>query len=893
MLRSLDHDYEFKSTDQFLQHTSICFDLSVVQIFSALCAGATVCVATAAIRKDPQELGNFMAESSVTVTYFTPTQFALLLETCPGALRKCRDYRVAYFAGETLPVRVAKAFYELQTPATLYNTWSPSELVVQTTIHKVTPIDYENPKTNIPIGFPLANCRHYIVDSKLNPLPVGLVGEIAVGGAQVGQGYINSPKENAKAFLKNPFASPQDTKYGWQRLFRTGDKGRFLPNGELEFHGRIKGDKQIKLRGFRIDLGEVEQRLFIDAADDKGQGLVDVNVTARPLTIDPSSQGLTDDRQLVAFLVPKKQLTTGEEIREFVHAVHAKIGEKLNSYMLPNGYEILPFLPVTIGGKVDRQNLLTRKLELIFPSSTGATSETQSGQKEAVGGVLNEVIDIFRDVLSLGKERSIGASESFFELGGQSILVMRLQLKIKKAMKVPLSLPVLFKNATPEAIAALIGQKRTSTPAKAAEQSKAEGDEKQVDWEAETTLPTTGQYIVPYGAQRRERSEQTSILVTGAETFIGLHMVSTLLRSRSDTVVHFLGCEQSLSVEQLRARLQHYRLLDSSWDLQCLTSRLRPISGSLRERHFGLSESAFAGLGKEIHAIYHMGGEISLLKSYTDLKAVNIDATLDVIELASLGRSLTEIHYLSTWSVLHLQSWSSTIFKTASRTIKTEEATAESFTPAPTTEKGYFKARWAAEILVTRAAQRGFPVTIYRPSAVTASTATKVPEPAGDIIRWMVGRMIASECIPDIANGTSAGFAIDFVPVDYLTSTILALSAHAATPDIVPTRPAVYHIGNPTPLPLQKLPAVGFSNVKNAGAVPVEEFLGRVDKVLGLEKSVNDELRLSALRDYFTAGHTMFALDRTNTDRVLQVVGESVSCPPLDGQFLGTMFRAA
>jgi non-ribosomal peptide synthetase component F len=315
MLRTLKHDYDFKPGDRFLHHSSICFDLSIVQIFSALTAGATVCVATAATRKDPFHLGTFMAESSVSVTYFTPTQFALLLETCSEALRKCQNYRITYFARETLPVRVAKSFHELKTPATLYNTWSPSELVVQTTIHKVTPGDYEGSKTSIPIGLPMANCRHYVVDSKLHPLPLGLLGEIAVGGAQVGQGYINRAHENAKAFVTNPFASPQDVKHGWARLFRTGDKGRFLPNGELEFHGRIKGDKQIKLRGYRIDLGEVEQRLFIDAVNNECQGLVDVNVTARPIIPDTSSHAgnsLTDDRQLIAFLVLKKQISKSE-----------------------------------------------------------------------------------------------------------------------------------------------------------------------------------------------------------------------------------------------------------------------------------------------------------------------------------------------------------------------------------------------------------------------------------------------------------------------------------------------------------------------------------------------------------------------------------------------------
>ena len=184
MLSTLQHDYEFSTKDRFLHHSSICFDLSVVQIFSALTAGATVCIAAAEVRKDPVALAEFMQESAITVSYFTPTFMALLLEFANSTLRKCTDYRVAFFAGETLPPRVAKAFYALETPATIYNTWSPSELVVQTTIEKVDPSSLDDDE-RIPIGYPMANMRHYIVDENCVPVPAGMVGEIAVGGPQV------------------------------------------------------------------------------------------------------------------------------------------------------------------------------------------------------------------------------------------------------------------------------------------------------------------------------------------------------------------------------------------------------------------------------------------------------------------------------------------------------------------------------------------------------------------------------------------------------------------------------------------------------------------------------------------------------------------------------------
>ncbi len=180
MLSCLNKDCRFTEKDYFLAHTTNSFDLSIVQIFGGLTAGATVLVASWETRKDPSALADFMMKEGVTVTYFTPTQYSLLMEVNSEALRKCSKYRVAYFAGERLPVRVAKAFYDLGTPAILYNTWSPSELVVQTAIAK---IDYpEEGVVSLPIGYPMDICRHYLLDVKGNPVPAGQIGELVVGG---------------------------------------------------------------------------------------------------------------------------------------------------------------------------------------------------------------------------------------------------------------------------------------------------------------------------------------------------------------------------------------------------------------------------------------------------------------------------------------------------------------------------------------------------------------------------------------------------------------------------------------------------------------------------------------------------------------------------------------
>ncbi|KAH0402854.1 hypothetical protein KCU89_g2726, partial [Aureobasidium melanogenum] len=333
MLASLGDHFQFSSSDRFLQQTSLCFDLSVVQIFSALSAGARVCIATADLRKDPYGLAEFMMQSCVSVTYFTPTHFSLLLEHGSGSLRKCHSYRVALFAGEILPIRVVKAFYDMSTPAIIYNAWGPSEPVVQTVIHKV---DYPGSgEFNIPIGTPLPNCRDYITDRSLNPLPAALVGEICVGGPQVATGYLNRPEENAKSFVKNPFCSSEDIGKRWTRLFRSGDKSRFLSNGELEYHGRISGDKQVKLRGFRIDMAEIEQVLFQRSSTSDGQGIVDVVVTARSGEEKSNVSLMTDERQLIAFIVTKKPVRDREQQTEYAALLHRNIKPHLNDYMLP------------------------------------------------------------------------------------------------------------------------------------------------------------------------------------------------------------------------------------------------------------------------------------------------------------------------------------------------------------------------------------------------------------------------------------------------------------------------------------------------------------------------------------------------------------------------------
>lgn len=892
MLATMNHDYSFTTGDRFLHQSSICFDLSIVQIFSALTCGAMVCIATADTRKDPSALASFMQKAGVTVTYFTPTHFSLLIDTSADALQQCTNYRVAYFAGERLPTRLVNRFYSLGTPAIIFNTWSPSEVVVQTAIAKVT--GEQSEQVNIPIGYPMANCRHYVLDPQLNALPFGFVGELCVGGAQVGAGYLNRPEANAASFVEDPFCSAEDRQRGWNRLFRTGDKGRFLPDGQLEFHGRIAGDKQIKLRGFRVDLGEVEHRIYREAANISNAQLLDVSLVARDRNGDQSD---TDDRQVIAFLVVKQALQP-QERATFVTEIHQRIGKHLNPYMLPNGYEFLETMPLTIGRKVDRQSLLKRELNLVLPNSTASTlCSPDTIVSEAHQQILDVVIQTFRDVLRLPAERNISAHDNFFEIGGQSLLVLQLHAKLKRAYKSIPSVPEFFKAATPFLMSMLISN--FSTNPAAANSSAGKGSIASFNWAKEAFLPDDARYRPGNVPALRNSSSVKAILVTGLESFIGIHVFAALVSAHPNTDFHILGEDRAWEMNLLLECLAKYRLLDEDMMRAMLSASIKFVPGGLMQPHFGLTHETFRRLGKSVQAIYHFGVHVSLLKRYAELKRQNVNAILDLIELASYGEIRTSINCLSTWSVPHLQSHPGTSFVNGA--LNSRETSVANYEPSNDAELFYFKSRWVAERLLTHAAARGFDVSIFRASAVSGNKKTSIPPPQEDLVKQMIADMINEATIPDVDAGRSSAapplpFIVDFVPVNYVADALVSLSIsntvraerqHSAQEK---NQVSIYHICNPVPLALNQLPALLPQirrDGRKASILKLDEWLKYITAhaVTGEQK-----LRVEATKAICDTGHVMFALDGEETQKALAIArkdGAVISeCPPIDVAFL-------
>lgn len=401
--------YKLTPADRVLQKTPYSFDVSVWEFFWPLMTGATLVVAQPGGHKDPSYLTRTIAERQVTTIHFVPSMLSIFLDA--GELDRCRSLRRVFVSGEALPYELQQRFFE-RLPAELHNLYGPTEAAVDVTYWACRP-DY--PRSIVPIGHPVANTQIYILDRNLQLSPVGIPGELHIGGTQLARGYLNQPELTAEKFIPDPFSTSSGS-----RLYKTGDLARFLPDGSVEYLGRI--DHQVKLRGFRIELGEIE------AALDESEGIRQSVVMLR--------EDLPGDKRLVAYVVPASGWN-----RDLVR-VRTHLKEILPEFMLPSQFVILDTFPITSSGKVDRKALPAPAVEAGRVGLVAPSSETEG-----------LVVDLFRKILGVS---AVGLTDDFFELGGHSLLAARLLAEIRQATGKQIPLSQLFQGASPEYLARIV-----------------------------------------------------------------------------------------------------------------------------------------------------------------------------------------------------------------------------------------------------------------------------------------------------------------------------------------------------------------------------------------------------------------------------------------------------
>jgi amino acid adenylation domain-containing protein len=378
-----------------LATTSICFDLSVFELFVTLCLGGKVIVAHNALH-----IPNLSRAEEITLINTVPSAIAELLRI--GGLPT--QIQIVNLAGEPLQNQIVQQLYQHQNIIRVYNLYGPSEDTTYSTFALLGKGATEPPS----IGRPISNTQIYILDANHQPVPIGVPGELYIGGDGLARGYLNRPELTLEKFIPNPFSDDSS-----ERLYKTGDLARYLIDGNIEYLGRI--DNQVKIRGFRIELGEIE------AALSQHPVVRETVVIAR--------ENSAGDKQLVAYLVPHQEpAPTNSDLRHFLKA-------QLPDYMMPSAFVVLEALPLTPNGKVDRRALPQPELR---PELEPTFVAPQTPTEELVASIWEKVLRVSQ----------VGINDNFFELGGHSLLATQLLLQVNDACRVELPLSKLFEAPT-------------------------------------------------------------------------------------------------------------------------------------------------------------------------------------------------------------------------------------------------------------------------------------------------------------------------------------------------------------------------------------------------------------------------------------------------------------
>jgi amino acid adenylation domain-containing protein len=388
--------------DTLLSVTTLSFDIFGLEIWLPLTSGAKVVIAPEELTRDGRALAALMRQSGATVVQATPSTWRLL----SGSGWEGNPHLKIMCGGEAWPSELAEQL--LPMCASLWNMYGPTETTIWSAVHQV--------HTGMPvlIGHPIANTEFYVVDSHLQPMPVGVPGELLIGGEGVARRYLNRPELTAEKFIADPFRTETGS-----RLYRTGDLVRYRADGNLEFLGRI--DQQVKMRGFRIELGEIESVLHSHAA------VCEAVVVMRE----------EREKQLIAYVVLAGETScTAGELRDYLK-------QKLPAYMVPADYVVLDSIPVTPNGKVDRLALRAPEPSA-FPDD-GSYLPPRDAYESLICGAWVDVLGLKR----------VGIRDNFFELGGHSLLAVQLMLRLQEIIPgEPLPLRAVLEAPTVERFAA-------------------------------------------------------------------------------------------------------------------------------------------------------------------------------------------------------------------------------------------------------------------------------------------------------------------------------------------------------------------------------------------------------------------------------------------------------
>ncbi|KAL2073581.1 hypothetical protein VTL71DRAFT_10907 [Oculimacula yallundae] len=766
--------FNLTKDDKFTMLSGIAHDPIQRDIFTPLFLGAQLLVPS----KDDiqhERLAEWMREHGATVTHLTPAMGQILVG---GASAVFPALHHSFFVGDILIKRDCRSLQNLAPNVYIVNMYGTTETQRAVSYFEIPsqasdPNYLENMGNVIPAGKGMKDVQLLIVDreNRNRICGVGEIGEIYVRAAGLAEGYLGSDelsktkfidswfvdntkwieedKKSAKTLTEEPwrqfYKGPRD------RMYRSGDLGRYMPTGDVECVGRA--DDQVKIRGFRIELGEIDKYLsdhvmvldnvtLVRRNKDEEQTLVsyivpDMQKWARWL----EQKGLEDDTSGEGIQGRLRRFwPLGDDIKQFLK-------EKLPSYAIPEVIIPLEKFPLNPNGKKD-------KPALPFPDAAQFAAARPQGKLVDLSETEKIVASIWGSLIATVDERTISPDDSFFDIGGHSILAQQMLFKVNRQWSgIKINMSVIFQNPTLKSFSAQIERRASSSSGETQVEAVVDyaADAKALLKDLPASFPSADSPITP--------STPLTVFLTGATGFLGAYLLRDLLARTSPpikVIAHVRALDATTALDRVTQTCQAYGVWEDSW-----TERITCVVGDLGAPRLGLSDATFEKVAQDTNVIIHNGALVHWVYPYSNLRPANVQGTLDILALCATGAP-KQLAFVSSTSVLDTPHF---VKQSSSGTpVSEDDDLSGSATGLGT---GYGQTKWVSEHLIRAAGSRGLRGTIIRPGYVTGDPHSGVTNTDDFLIRMAKG-CVQLSCRPNISN------TVNQVPVSHVARVVVA-----------------------------------------------------------------------------------------------------------------------
>ncbi|KAK9491995.1 hypothetical protein V1508DRAFT_398387 [Lipomyces doorenjongii] len=799
----MSQTFGLSETDKFTMLSGIAHDPIQRDIFTPLFLGAHLLVPTADDIGTPGRLAEWMAENGATVTHLTPAMGQLLSAQATAAIPSLHH---AFFVGDILTKRDCLRLQALARNVFIVNMYGTTETQRAVSYFEVAsiakdPTFLQSQKDVIVAGQGMLDVQLIVVNrhDRQQTCGVGEVGEIYVRAGGLAEGYLRLPELTEQKFVKSWFVpegywKDQGGEEGWRefwlgprdRLYRTGDLGRYTPDGNVECSGRA--DDQVKIRGFRIELGEIDTHL-------SQHPFVRENVTLVKRDKD-------EEPTLVSYIVPQNtngldDLLSGHEsldeepdpivkglvkYRRLIKDIRDYLKTKLPTYAVPTVIVPLSRMPLNPNGKVDKPALPfpdTVQLTAVASRTKASTTITES----AFTPTQATIRDLWLDVLPQ-RPASLAPTDSFFDIGGHSILATRMIFEVRKKFVVDLPLGFIYSHPTIVELASEIESiKGKDLPVPQNEDSQVNGANGTKSTFVDSEYAADAKVIIEDLLPKKylpvnegiTPGKKITVLLTGATGFLGSYIAHDILAKHgAASDIKLILHVRAASPEEGLKRFKSSALAYGVWD-DAFLSHVSVVTGSLEQEHLGVDEATWKKLAEEVDVIIHNGAQVHWVYPYSKLRGPNVLGTVYAMSLAAEGKPKI-FSFVSSTSAIDSEHY---VRLSDAITAKGGDGVLEADDLQGSKSglgNGYGQSKWAAEHIIREAGRRGLTGAIIRPGYVTGESKRGITNTDDFIVRMIKG-CTQLGLTPDIYN------TVNMVPVDHVARVVVASSFYSPLTD--------------------------------------------------------------------------------------------------------------